>query len=195
MVQVADYVAKEVFDWSMQLIKTRYTEYHTAEVLNKEGEREMIELIQDDIEVGNKVTIIAGKSLPVDDEWKFEQAQNDVKEGYISPSDYLQIAKYDNAKELSKNAVTYKLNPVMAVGITPEEAQQITPPPQPEQKPPSVSVSYADMPPDAQVQLLAQIGIQADPAIIIGEKIKTHMDAKAQADAKTEQMKVKQPLQ
>lgn len=121
LIQLGDYVAKEIFDWGMQLAKTRYTEYHYAKWIGKEGAREVIELIQDDFETGSEVTIIAGKSLPVDDEFKFEQAQNDVAQGYISPIDYLQIAQYDNAKELSKNAVLYKQNPAMAVGITPEE--------------------------------------------------------------------------
>lgn len=171
LVQVTDFVAHEAFSWAFQLAKTRYTEYHTAEMLNKEGDREAIELIQDDLQVGNKVTVIAGKTLPVDDEFKFEQAQNDVEKGYISPADYLEIAKYDNAKELSKNAVIYKLNPPHAVGISPEEMAKIAPEPPKEEKAPSVSISYKDMPPDAQLQLLAQIGIQANPEILIAEKM------------------------
>lgn len=173
LIQVVDYAAHEIFSWSMQLAKTRYTEYHTAELADKEGEREAIELIQDDIQVGNKVTIIAGKSLPVDDEWKFEQAQLDVEKGYISPPDYLQIAKYDNSKELSKNAVTYKINPSVSVGITPEEMQTLSPQ-KTEEKPPNVSVNYADLPPDAQGQLLEKIGIKADPHILVAEKIAEH---------------------
>lgn len=121
LVQVVDYVSGEIFNWGMQLAKTRYTEYHYAKWMGKEGAREVIELIQDDFETGSEVTIIAGKTLPVDDEFKFEQAQNDVLQGFISPADYLEIAKYDNAKELSKNAVLYKQNPMEAVGITQQE--------------------------------------------------------------------------
>lgn len=121
LVQVVDYVYREMFTWGMQMSKTRYTEYHYAKWMGKEGAREVIELIQDDIEEGNEVTIIAGKTLPQDDEFKFEQAQNDVMNGWISPVDYLEIAKYDNSKELAKNAVLYKQNPMEAVGIVPEE--------------------------------------------------------------------------
>lgn len=117
LVQVVDYVSGEIFNWGMQLAKTRYTEYHYAKWMGKEGAREVIEIIQDDFETGSEVTIIAGKTLPVDDEFKFEQAQNDVLQGFISPADYLEIAKYDNAKELAKNAVLYKQNPMEAVGI------------------------------------------------------------------------------
>lgn len=119
LVQVVDYVAGEMFSWGMQLSKTRYTEYHYAKWTGKEGARESIELIQDDYETGSEVKIVAGKTLPVDDEFKFEQAQNDVEKGYISPPDYLEIAKYDNARELSKNAVLYAQNPMLAVNIDP----------------------------------------------------------------------------
>lgn len=181
LVQTGDYVSGEMFCWAMQMIKTRYTEYHSAEILNKEGEREDIELIQDDIEIGNKVTIIAGKSLPVDDEYKFEQAQNDVEKGYISPPDYLEIAKYDNAKELSKNAVAYKLNPAVEVGISPEEMQVLQP--QSQGEPPKLTIAYADLPPDGQVQAAAKAGIQLNPEIVFGEKMKEHVDKQKEVDA------------
>lgn len=121
LVQVVDFAYHEMFSWGMQLAKTRYTEYHYAKWMGKEGAREVIELIQDDFETGSEITIIAGKTLPKDDEFKFEQAQNDVAQGYISPVDYLEIAQYDNSKELAKNAVLYQQNPMEAVGITQEE--------------------------------------------------------------------------
>lgn len=157
LVQVADYVAQEIFAWGFQLAKTRYTEHHYAKWMGKEGAREVIELIQDDFETGSEVTITAGKQLPVDDEFKYEQAQNDVKEGYISPVDYLEIARYDNAKELSKNAVMYKMSPIAAVGMTPEEMKKI-PPPLPVTSMREM-VGFDDLPASAKVQVLARMGI------------------------------------
>lgn len=121
LVQLGDDVLKNVFDWGMQLSKLRYTEYHYAKFMGEEGAREMIEIIQDDFEDGLEVTVIAGKTLPVDDEFKFEQAQNDFDKGALGLTDYLEISNYDNAKELAKNAVLYKQNPAEAVGIKPEE--------------------------------------------------------------------------
>lgn len=121
LVQVVDYLSYEMFSWGMQLAKTRYTEYHYAKWMGKEGARETIEIIQDDFESGSEIVVIAGKTLPVDDEFKYEQAQNDVAAGYISPVDYLEIAKYTNAKELAKNAVLYQQNPMEAVGIAQDQ--------------------------------------------------------------------------
>jgi hypothetical protein len=120
LTQVVDYVSAEMFSWAMQLAKTRYTEYHYAKWMGKDDAMQTIELIQDDFETGSEIYVVAGKTLPVDNEWKFEQAQNDVLNGFIAPPDYLEIAKYDNAKELSMNAVMYKQNPAQAVGIAPE---------------------------------------------------------------------------
>jgi hypothetical protein len=152
LVQVVDYVYYEMFSWAMQLAKTRYTEYHYAKWMGKEGAREMIEIIQDDFENGSEIKVIAGKTLPVDNEFKFEQAQNDVEKGYISPIDYLEIAKYDNARELSQNAVLYQQNPMAAVGLqenqmpVPFTPGQLTPeqlaatqPPVPGEMPPEMT--------------------------------------------------------
>lgn len=170
LIQLGDWCAKEVFDWGMQLAKTRYTEYHYAKWMGKEGSREVIELIQDDFETGTEVKIIAGKSLPVDDEFKFEQAQNDFKQGALGLTDYLEAAQYDDAKEKAQNTVKWLLNKPVAVGLDEEEMAQLAPPQQ-EEKPPNVTINYQDLPPDAQVQLLAKIGIEADPQILVAEKI------------------------
>lgn len=167
LVQVVDYVSKEAFEWAFQMAKTRYTEYHYANTTGKDSNNETIELIQDDFIAGSEVTIIAGKSLPVDDEYRFEQAQNDVAKGYISPIDYLTIAKYDNAKELSKNAVLYHLSPVSAVGVTPEELQNI-PVPLPVTRV-DERVMFADLPSAAKVQVLARMGITISESQVVSE--------------------------
>lgn len=150
LVQVVDYSTGELFAWFMQLAKTRYTESHYAKWMGKDDAQKTIEIIQDDFETGSEVTVIAGKTLPKDDEFKYEQAQNDVVSGFISPVDYLKIAQYDNASELAKNAVIYKQNPMEAVGIsqqqmpvpfqpgnpTPDQIASITQPPQ---QPPQIA--------------------------------------------------------
>lgn len=184
LVQVTDFTYHEIFSWAMQLAKTRYTEYHYAKWMGKEGARELIELIQDDFETGSEVTIIAGKTLPVDDEFKFEQAQNDVEKGYISPIDYLDIAQYDNSKELGKNAVKFKINPIVASGITPEEAAQLAPPQAPQENPPSVSIAFKDVQPDGQVQILEKIGVHVNPAITIAERQMEHKKTQQEFDLK-----------
>jgi hypothetical protein len=170
LVQLVDWVSGEAFAWFYQLSKTRYTEYHYAKWIGKGEATEVLDLIQDDFETGSEIQVIPGKTLPVDSEFRFERAQKDVQAGIISPVDYFEEAGYVNPKDIAKNAQMFKLNPNIASGITPEEMAELAPP-QKEEKPPNVSISYKDLPPDAQVQLLAQIGIEANPEILIAEKI------------------------
>lgn len=167
LVQLGDFCAKEVFDWGMQLAKTRYTEYHYAKWMGKEDAREVIELIQDDFETGSEVNIIAGKMLPVDDEFKFEQAQNDVKAGFISPIDYLEIAQYNNAKDLAKNAFLYRVSPFSQFNISDEERMKIPP-----ALPASTlreTVAFDDLPAAAKVQWLGRQGITVTEEQIMQE--------------------------
>jgi hypothetical protein len=178
-VQIVDYVTYEMFNWFYQLAKVRYTEHHYAKDLGEQNAMTMISLIQDDFIQGAEVRVIAGKTLPEDREFKYEQAQQDLKEGFLSPVDYYTIAGYDNPSEKAKNAVIYKLNPAFAVGLSPQEIQQIAPPAQPEQKTPTISINFKDMPPDGQFQAAAQAGIHLNPQILIAEKMAERNDAKA----------------
>lgn len=188
LVQVVDFVYGELFGWFYQLAKTRYTEPHIAKWTGKDKAVEMIELMQDDFETGSEVQVIKGKTLPVDSEFRFERAQKDVEQGFISPIDYMEEAGYPNPKDLAKNAQVYKLNPNVATGITPEEMAELAPE-QKEEKPPNVSISYKDLPPDAQVQLLAQIGIEANPEILVAEKIADREQGKNEFKLKEEGQK------
>lgn len=171
LVQVVDYVNQELFNWWYQLAKVNYTEHHYAKSMGADNAVEVMDIMQDDFEDGTEVRVIPGKTLPEDRAFKYEQAQEDVKNGYISPIDYLEIAGYDNPSELGKNLVTWGANKFMAAGISEEEQAKIVPPQHPEEKPPSITIKYEDMPLDAQVQALAKAGIIVNPAIITAEKL------------------------
>lgn len=169
LVQVVDYVYGECYGWAMQLSKSRYTEYRKASWQDDDGDYQEMEIIQDDFEDGQEVIIIPGKTLPVDDEFKFEQAQNDVMKGVISPVDYLKIAQYDDPVEMAKNSVIWGMNPAYAVGLSPEELAAIAPPAPPTDKP-SESINFKDLPFDGQLQMAEQAGIHLDPEVMMAEK-------------------------
>jgi len=170
LVQVVDYMYGECYGWAMQLSKSRYTEYRKSSWQDDDGEYQDMEIIQDDFEDGQEVEVIPGKTLPVDDEFRFEQAQNDVSAGIISPVDYLKIAQYDDPVEIAKNSVIWGMNPSYAVGLSPEEIAEIAPPAPPEEKPPSESISYKDLPMDGKIQMAEAAGIMLDPEIMMAEQ-------------------------
>lgn len=171
LVQVVDYVNYELFNWFYQLAKVRYTETHIEKDVNKDGTVEEAQLIRDAFQDGTQVRIIAGKTLPEDRQFKFEQAQNDVRGGILAPTDYFEVAGYEDPVGKAKNAVKYQLNKTLAVGMTPEEVQEFAPAPPPDDPKMSISMKYEDLPPDGQVQLAAKAGIQIDPQILVAEKI------------------------
>jgi len=138
MVQVIDYAMQELFGWWVQLMKVNYTERHLIKDFGADESLELIELMQDDIENGVEVRVIPGKSLPEDRRFMFERAQEDVKNGYISPIDYLTDAGYQNPKEMARNAYEFANSPEKVLGIEqpemPESPENMpegqTPPPQ-----------------------------------------------------------------
>ena len=168
LTQVVDYVCYELFNWFYQLAKTRYTEYHYAKTMGADQATKILEIIQDDFEEGAEIRIIPGKTLPEDKVFKMTTAHEDMKEGVIAPEDYYTIAGYDDPKNTAKNLIKYKMNPALAVGMSPEEIKEFSPPPaQPEPKEPSITIAYSDVPPEGQAQILQKVGIQVHPEAIV----------------------------
>ncbi len=198
MVQVVDYVNEELFNWFYQLAKLRYTEHHYAKTLGKDNALEIISMYQDDFDDGIEVRVLSGKTLPEDREFRFEQAQTDVDAGRLSPVDYFEAAGYDEPAQKAKNRVLYNINPIIAVGISPEEAAQLVPPSAPEEKPPSMSMSFKDMPPDGAIQMAEKAGIRLDPTLLLAEKEaeRRQEQEKHKADIKAKENKpIKSPIQ
>ena len=187
MVQIIDYVNYELFNWFYQLAKTRYTEHHYAKTMGQKDAVETISLMQDDFEDGTEVRIIGGKTLPEDRQFKYEQAQEDVQAGRLSPVDYFHVAGYDAPGEKAKNLVVWEMNKPFAVGMTEEEVSQIAPPSTGE--PPKLSINYVDMPPDGKVQFAAKAGITLDPRIVVAEEISKKKSESDANKAKSEQIK------
>lgn len=191
-VQVVDYVSFEMYNWFYQLAKVRYTEHHYAKTMGREQAAENITLIQDDFENGSEVRVIGGKTLPEDRQFKYEQAQQDMKDGVLSPVDYFEVAGYDSPAEKAKNRVRFNMNPAVAVGIPMEEMKALSPVPQSE--PPKLTIAYAELPPDGKVQLAAKAGIMLDPKIVVAEEMQNRKDKASEAEAKAKGMQ-KSPIQ
>ena len=188
LVQVIDYVNFELFNWFYQLAKVRYTEHHYAKSLGKAEAIEILTLMQDDFQDGSEVRVIAGKTLPEDRQFKYEQAQGDVDRGLLSPTDYFEIAGYDSPSDKAKNKVVYDMNKPFAVGIPDEELAKIAP--KPEEDTPKLSLKYDDLPPDGKIQLAAKAGITLNPQIVVAEEMKKHSDARTVENNKTKEKEV-----
>lgn len=186
LVQVVDYVNFELFNWFYQLAKVRYTEHHYAKDMGQDAALEIMSIIQDDFESGSEIRVIGGKTLPEDREFKYTQAQADVEKGILSPVDYFEVAGYDEPNEKAKNAVEYRLNAAVAVGMTEEELAIY----QPQQEPdlPSRSISFKDLPIDGQIQLAKQAGLELNPNLMVAEKMMEQEDKERDIEMNKEKM-------
>lgn len=172
LTQVVDYVCYELFNWEYQLAKVRYTEYHYAKTMGADQAAKILEIIQDDFEEGTEIRIIPGKTLPEDKQFKMQTAHEDMKEGVLAPEDYYKVAGYEDPKETAKNLVKWGMNKPLAVGMSQQEIQEFSPQPaQPEPKEPSISIKYEDLPPEAQTQVLAKVGIKVHPEAIVNHDV------------------------
>ena len=181
-VQVVDYLDGEIVDWFMQLGKLFFTEGHIAKIIGQNDARETIELTRDDFEDGVEVRIIAGKSLPEDRQFKYEQAQKDIELGILSKKDYLEIAGYNNPNQLVKNKVIEEMNPPLSAGLSQEEMMQVAPQ-KDNSEPIKVSLKYEDLPIDSKAQVLEKAGFPSDPRILEAEEMSNSKMKKDEKEA------------
>lgn len=181
-VQVVDYLDNEIFSWFMQLGKLFFTENHISKVIGINDARETIEISQMDFEDGIKIRVVAGKSLPEDRQFKYEQAQRDYELGIISRKDYLEISGYSNPNQLVKNKLVEELNPPLSAGISDEEISEIVPP-KGNSEPVRITVDYDDLPIDSKAKVLEQAGIGSDHRILEEELIYKKKTQKERDDA------------
>lgn len=181
-VQVVDYLDGEIVDWFMQLGKLFFTEGHIAKIIGPNDARETIELTRDDFEDGVEVRIIAGKSLPEDRQFKYEQAQKDIELGILSKKDYLEIAGYNNPNQLVKNKVIEEMNPPLSAGLSQEEMMQVAPQ-KDNSEPIKVSLKYEDLPIDSKAQVLEKAGFPSDPRILEAEEMSNSKMKKDEKEA------------
>jgi len=196
LVQVTDYINYELLNWMYHLAKLRYTETHYAKTMGSDNAVNIIEITRNDLQDGTELKVIAGKTLPEDNQFKYQQAQEDIAKGIISPVDYFTITKHDNPQEIAKNAELYKINPVKASGVSDEELQEILPPQQKEEeKPPSISISYSELTPDLKAQAATKAGLEPSEEILFAEELQNKRNEEIDRVAKNKPKEAKETKQ
>lgn len=108
-------------------------------------------------------------TVPIDPVWDFHQQHIETVQDWLASQDrYDEEAKgnfpgIDNVKlhgQAHKDALAAMQQP-------------------PQEKPPSESINFADLPPDGQVQMAAKAGIQLNPTIMAAQKLSEHVAANA----------------
>lgn len=151
------------FNWCVQLMYVYYDEPHVASVLGKEKMQEYIQLSRQDFTSNLLIGVKDGSMIPHDPVTERQEALELWAQKGIDPITFFERLDFPNPREAAKNLFIWLSDPIQ---LFPDLAQAQTQQQKPEEKPPTETINYKDLPPAAQAQMLAKIGIQIDPQAI-----------------------------
>lgn len=155
--------AEQFYEWCLQMIYVYYDEPHKATIIGESLTQESIQIDSQMITSELTVTVKDGSLIPKDSVTEANQAVDLATKGLLDPLTLFQKLDFPNPKESAERFMLFKSNPAAyAQKYFPDIAQLFQPAP-PVEKPPSESISFSDLSPEAQVQMLAKVGIQVSP--------------------------------
>ena len=125
LVDIVDDVHWEMYNWELQMIKTRYTEAHYTKILGRDRSLRVIETMADDMTDGIDVQVIPGQVMPKDRVYRAERALEAVKGGFGTPLTYFEEAEFDNPMETAKQLEMYKVSPFSILDMDPEDIERL----------------------------------------------------------------------
>lgn len=157
------------FNWLVQLMYIYYDETHEASILGEAKEEEMVSLSRSQLPTKLVVGVKEGSMIPKDPLAERNEAVELWGAGGIDPVTFFERLDFPNPREAALRLTMWRLDPLM---LFPELAQMKGPPQPP---PPSKSLKFADLPPEGQIQMAAQAGIQLTPEALIGQKVEQQL--------------------
>jgi hypothetical protein len=104
-------------------------------------------------------------TVPIDPEWDFHQQHIQTIQDWLASQDRFD----EEAKGNFEGIENVKLH-----GMAHKQALQAAQQP-PQGKPPSVSINFADLPPDAQIQAAKEAGLTINPTLQAAERVAGHI--------------------
>lgn len=182
--------AEQIFNWMVQLFYVYYDQTHTAAIVGEAKSQEYFQLTNTQFGPELTVTVKEGSLIPKDSLTKANQAVDLAEAKLMDPLTLYTRLDDANPKEVAGRMMLYSLDPMAYMQkYFPDMAQAIQPQPQ-EQKPPSESISYKDLPPEGQAQMAAQVGIQLDPNMLAQREAVQQEQKRADKEASLKQVKM-----
>lgn len=155
--------AEQFYGWCLQMIYVYYDEPHKATIIGEAMTQESVQIDSQTITSDLTVTVKDGSLVPKDPLTQANQAVDLATKGLLDPLTLFQKLDFANPKESAERFMLYKANPAAyASKYFPDIAQVFQPQPM-EPKPPSESIDFSLISPEAQTQMLAKVGIQVTP--------------------------------
>lgn len=162
-----------VLNWFVQLMYVYYDEPHYAMLLGQSNTKEYIQLSAQDLTTKLLVSVKQGSMIPRDPESQRQEALQLWAERAIDPITFFSRLDFPNPKESAKNLFLWLSDPIQ---LFPELAQAAAQAQKPQEKPPSVSINYKDLPPEGQIQAAGAAGIQLHPQGVQVQKQSQQVD-------------------
>lgn len=105
-------------------------------------------------------------TVPIDPVWDFHQLHIQAIQDWLASQDRFD----EEAKGNFDGIENVKLH-----GMAHKQALEANTPPQQQGKPPSVSINFADLPPDGQVQAAQEAGIKLNPTVMAAQQVAKHV--------------------
>lgn len=156
--------AAQVFNWQIQLMYVYYDQPHTAAIVGEAKSQEYFSLSNQQFGPELTVTVKEGSLIPKDSLTKANQAIDLAEAGLLDPLTLFTRLDDANPKEVAGRTMLYNTDKMAY--MQKYFPDMVPPPAPPEDKPPSESISFKDLPPEGQVQMAAHAGIQLQPDVL-----------------------------
>ena len=161
LINLMDSLHLDLYSWMYQMMKVRYTEKHFERVTTGPASAKIVELERNKID-GMQIRIIPGQIIQQDRVFKYQRAQEEIKEGVIDLVTYFKETERENPEKLAKEVEMYHISPLLVLNFTQEEMAKIMPilTLMRERVDIRPTIAFKDMPQDAQADLLSKIGVK-----------------------------------
>jgi hypothetical protein len=124
-IDLVDNLHRQLYSWEYQMMRVLYTEKHLIKPLGAAKSQRVIELSQDDLSEGMEIDIFPGQIMPDDRMYRAERAKEEAVAGLIDPLTYFEETERDNAMELAKRLVMFRMNPLSILDINEEDMAKL----------------------------------------------------------------------
>lgn len=207
LVRGLERMCAEIYNWEVQMMLVKYTPEHYSRILGQEKGQRLFELMKKYNEVGIKIVVKAGSTLPTDKNSQRAEAIELAKMNKLSDIDLFERMDFPNPQQLAENVFLQMAAPLI---LYPNVIQKMNAmpmvnlPPIPRVREDlNIDIPYEKAPPDVQRQIEQKAGFQPsqmpahqpDQAQIVQQQNQQDQQAQQQAQAQSQPAPTQQPAQ
>jgi hypothetical protein len=164
MVRGIERLMAGIYNWEVQIMLAKYTPDHYARVLGQEKGKKLFDMMQHYNQLGIKIVIKPGSTLPTDKGTQRDEAITLSKLGKMSDIDLYKRLDFPDPQDMAENNFLQQMAPLVLYPNVIDKMNQmpmINLPPYPKlTERINVDIPYKDAPPDVQREMEQKAGFQ-----------------------------------